>query len=48
MDIDESFEIIKSTWSYRNLEYDDFIDTLDLLEDEKRVWIDEEENRYGR
>ena len=48
IDIDESFEIIKSTWSYRNLEYDDFIDTLDLLEDEKRVWIDYEENIYGR
>ena len=48
IDIDEAFEIIKSTWSYRNLEYDDFIDTLDLLEDEKRVWIDYEENIYGR
>ena len=48
IDIDEAYEIIKSTWSYRNLEYDDFIDTLDLLEDEKRVWIDYEENIYGR
>ncbi len=48
IDIDEAFEIIKSTWSYRNLDYDDFIDTLDLLEDEKRVWIDYEENIYGR
>jgi ATP-dependent Lhr-like helicase len=48
IDIDEAFEIIKSTWSYRNLEYDDYIDTLDMLEDERRVWIDYEENIYGR
>ncbi len=47
-DIDEAFEIVKSTWSYRNLEYDEFIEVLDMLDDERRVWIDWEENLYGK
>ena len=47
-DIDEAFEIVQSTWSYRNLEYDDFIEVLDMLDDERRVWIDWEENLYGK
>jgi ATP-dependent Lhr-like helicase len=47
-DMDEAFEIVKSTWSYRNLEYDDFIEVLDMLDDERRVWIDWEENLYGK
>ena len=47
-DIDEAFEIVKSTWSYRNLDYDEFIEVLDMLDDERRVWIDWEENLYGK
>ena len=47
-DIDEAFEIVTSTWSYRNLEYDDFIEVLDMLQEERRVWIDWEENLYGK
>tara|TARA_B100000683_G_scaffold77492_2_gene76661 strand:- start:3441 stop:8726 length:5286 start_codon:yes stop_codon:yes gene_type:complete len=47
-DIDEAFEVVTSTWSYRNLGYDDFIEVLDMLEEERRVWIDWEENLYGK
>ena len=47
-DIDEAFEIVTNTWSYRNLGYDDFIEVLDMLEEERRVWIDWEENIYGK
>ena len=47
-DIDEAFEVVTSTWSYRNLAYDDFIEVLDMLEEERRVWIDWEENLYGK
>ena len=39
---------MKRAWSYRNLEYDDFIEVLDMLEDERRIWIDWEENLYGK
>ena len=48
IDIDEAFEVVKGSWSYRNLPYDDFIEVLDMLEDERRVWIDWEENLYGK
>ena len=47
-DIDEAYEVVTSTWSYRNLPYDDFIEVLDMLEEERRVWIDWEENLYGK
>ena len=47
-DIDEAFEVVTSTWSYRNLGYDDFIEVLDMLEEERRIWIDWEENLYGK
>ncbi len=47
-DIDEIYEVVKSTWSYRELEYDDFIEVLDMLEDERRIWVDWEENIYGK
>jgi ATP-dependent helicase Lhr and Lhr-like helicase len=47
-DIDEAFEIVTSTWTYRTLAYDDFIEVLDMLEEERRVWIDWEENLYGK
>ena len=33
LDIDEAYEIIVNSWSYRNFEYDDFIEVLDMLED---------------
>lgn len=48
LDIDEAYEIIVNSWSYRNFEYDDFIEVLDMLEDERRVWVDWEENLYGK
>ena len=48
MDIDEAYEIIVNSWSYRHFEYDDFIEVLDMLEDEKRIWIDWEENIFGK
>ena len=48
IDIDVAFEIVQSTWSYRELAYDDFIEILDMLEDERRIWVDYEENVYGR
>jgi ATP-dependent Lhr-like helicase len=47
-DIDEAYEVVTSTWSYRNLQYDDFIEVLDMLEEERRVWVDWEENLYGK
>ncbi|MDC0056271.1 DEAD/DEAH box helicase [Deltaproteobacteria bacterium] len=47
-DIDEIYEIVRRTWSYRTLPYDDFIEVLDMLEEERRVWIDWEENLYGK
>ena len=48
LDIDEAYEVIVNAWSYRNFEYDDFIEVLDMLEEEKRVWVDWEENIYGK
>jgi len=48
LDIDEAYEIIVSAWSYRNFPYNDFIEVLDMLEEERRVWIDWEENIYGK
>jgi ATP-dependent Lhr-like helicase len=48
LDIDEAFEIVTSSWSFRAFPYDDFIEVLDMLEDERRIWIDWEENLYGK
>ena len=48
IDMDEAYEIVVNAWSYRNFEYDDFIEVLDMLEDERRIWIDWEENVYGK
>ena len=48
LDIDEAYEIIVNSWSYRNFEYDDFIEVLDMLEEERRIWIDWEENIFGK
>jgi ATP-dependent Lhr-like helicase len=48
IDIDEAYEVIVNAWSYRNFEYDDFIEVLDMLEEERRVWVDWEENLYGK
>ncbi len=47
-DIDEVFELITNSWPYRNLPYADFIEVIDMLEDEKRVWVDWEENTIGK
>ncbi len=48
LDIDEAFEVIVNSWSYRNFAYDDFIEVLDMLEEERRIWIDWEENIFGK
>ena len=47
-DMDDAFEMISAAWSYRNLPYDDYIEVLDLLEDEGRIWVDWEENLFGK
>ena len=46
-DIDEIYEVVVNAWSYRNLSYDDFIEVLDMLDEERRIWIDWEENIFG-
>ena len=48
LDIDEAYEVVVNAWSYRNFAYDDFIEVLDLLEDERRIWVDWEENTFGK
>ena len=47
-DIDEAYELVQLSWPYRNLSYDDYIEVLDLLEEERRIWVDWEENRFGK
>jgi ATP-dependent Lhr-like helicase len=48
IDMDEAYGIITSSYPYRHFPYDDFIDVLDLLEEERRVWVDWEENIIGK
>ena len=48
IDMDEAYAIITSAYPYRSLSYDDYIEVLDLLEDERRVWIDWEQNIIGK
>jgi ATP-dependent Lhr-like helicase len=48
IDMDEAFSIITSAYPYRSLSYDDYIEVLDLLEDERRVWVDWEQNIIGK
>jgi len=48
MDMDEAHELVRSTYPYRDLAWDSFIDVLDLLEEERRIWIDYEDNTFGR
>ena len=47
-DIDEAYELVQASWPYRSLPYDDYIEVLDLLEEERRLWVDWEENRFGK
>lgn len=47
-DIDDAYELVTSSWPYRNLPYDDYIEVLDLLGEERRIWIDWEENTIGK
>ena len=47
-DIDEGYDLVRSSWPYRNLPYDDYIEVLDLLGEERRIWIDWEENTIGK
>ena len=39
IDMDEAYEIVVNAWSYRNFEYDDFIEVLDMLEDEEEFGL---------
>ncbi len=48
IDMDEAYSIITSAYPYRTLSYDDYIEVLSLLEDERRVWVDWEENIIGK
>ena len=48
IDMDEAYAIITSAYPYRSLPYDDYIEVLDLLEDERRVWVDWEQNIIGK
>ena len=48
LDIDEAYEIVVNAWSYRNFAYDDFIEVLDLLEDERRIRLGREHLRKAR
>ena len=47
-DIDEAYELVTRAWPYRALPYDDYIEVLDLLEEERRIWVDWEDNRFGK
>ena len=47
-DIDGVYELITTSWPYRDLPYDDFIEVIDMLEEEKRLWVDWEENTIGK
>jgi len=47
-DIDEAYALVQASWPYRNLPEPDYIEVLDLLEEERRIWVDWEENRFGK
>ncbi|HJM13396.1 MAG TPA: DEAD/DEAH box helicase [Candidatus Thalassarchaeaceae archaeon] len=47
-DIDEAYDLVSAAWPYRNLPWDDYIEVVDLLEEERRIWVDWEENRFGK
>ena len=47
-DIDDAYDLVTASWPYRELPYDDYIEVLDLLEEERRIWVDWEENRFGK
>ncbi|MBO57996.1 MAG: hypothetical protein CMA77_03255 [Euryarchaeota archaeon] len=47
-DVDEVYGLITNAWPYRSLPYDDYIEVIDMLEDEKRLWVDWEENTIGK
>jgi len=47
-DVDDVYKLITSAWPYRSLPYDDYIEVIDMLEDEKRLWVDWEENTIGK
>ena len=47
-DIDEAYALITATWSYREFPYDDYIEVLDMLEEENRIWVEWEDNAFGK
>ncbi len=54
-DVDEAYEVVKGSYSYRTLPRQGFVDVLRYLgsKDEhegvySKIWYDEEENRFGR
>ena len=47
-DIDDAYDLVSLSWPYRKLPYDDYIEVIDLLEDERRIWVDWEDNKFGK
>ena len=47
-DIDDAYSLVTSSWPYKSLPYDDYIEVLDMLDEERRVWLDWEDNRFGK
>ncbi|MCD4740673.1 DEAD/DEAH box helicase [archaeon] len=40
IDIKKAFQLVRRSYLYRNLEYDDFLDVLDQLASERYIWLD--------
>lgn len=54
-EVDEAFKLIRRSYTFHSLEYDDYLDTLRYLsgriEDQtiySKIWLDEEEGRFGK
>ncbi len=53
--VDEAYNLIKNSYTFHNLEYDDFISTLNYLSGRiegntlfSKIWYDEEEKKFGK
>ncbi len=56
--IDEAYEIIRASYNYRNLSYDDYLDTIKYLSGHytsleegriyRKIWYDEKEKAFGK
>ena len=47
-DIDDAYDLVTSSWPYRELPKGDYIEVLDMLDEERRLWLDWEEDRFGK